>query len=251
MFFDTVETIKPNVGFSLFGKIHLMWLLAFVVLAIALPLIYRKLSPRARNIMRITVAVLIVLDEVFKWVCLILGNRYRHTYLPLHLCSINIILIALHIFKRYKVVDNFLYIFCIPAAIMALLTPSWTTLPPNSFMHLHSFTVHILLALYPLMLTVGGDIKPSVKMAPKCLVLLLCMAVAVFGVNLLCDTNFMFLMRTDGVSFLVLFENLLGNHQWAFPVLLPVIMLIMYLPIIIINKVKSKHSLKEICESNV
>ena len=90
------------------------------------------------------------------------------------------------------------------------------------------------------MLAVGGDIKPEFKMLPKCLLLLLCMGVVVLGINFLCDTNFMFLMRTDDISFLVLFENLFGAHQWAFPILLPIVMGIMYLPIIVINKIKGK-----------
>lgn len=238
MFLDTVETIKEGAGFSLFGTTHLIWVFAFIALAVIVPFVYRKLSAKARNIMRITVASLIVLDEVWKWVFLIIGNRLAYGYLPLHLCSINVFLIAFHIFKQPKVVNDFLYTLCIPAGIIALLTPSWTALPPANFMHIHSFTIHILLALYPLMLTVGKDIKPELKMVPKCLALLLCLGVVSLSVNLLCDTNFMFLMRTDNISFLVLFENIFGAHQWAFPILLPVIMLIMYLPIIIINKRK-------------
>ena len=240
MFLDTVETIKEGAGFQLFGNVHLIWLAAFVLLTIATCVIYKKLTPKARNIMRITVASLIILDEIWKWVFLFIGNRYQHSYLPLHLCSINVFLVAFHIFKQPKVVNNFLYAFCIPAGIIALLTPSWTALPPANFMHIHSFSIHILLALYPLMLTVGGDIKPEIKMAPKCLLLLLGMAVVVLGVNFLCDTNFMFLMRTDDISFLVLFENIFGAHQWAFPVLLPIVMIIMYAPIIIINKTNKK-----------
>ena len=241
MFLDTVETIKDGAGFDLFGKTHLIWIVVFLVLAIGVPLIYRRLSTKARNIMRITVACLIILDEIWKWVFLLIGDRYEHSYLPLHLCSINVFLVAFHIFKQPKVVNNFLYAICIPAGIIALLTPSWTALPPANFMHIHSFTIHILLALYPLMLVVGGDIKPNIKMVPKCLLLLICMGVIVLGVNFLCDTNFMFLMRTDDIAFLVLFENIFGAHQWAFPILLPIIMLIMYLPIIIINKIKSKQ----------
>lgn len=242
MFLDTVETIKDGAGFSLFGATHLIWIGAFIITAITLSLVYRNLSPKARNILRIAVASLIILDEIWKWVFLFIGNRYEHSYLPLHLCSINVFLVAFHIFKQPKVVDNFLYAICVPAGIIALLTPSWTALPPANFMHIHSFTIHILLAIYPLMLVVGGDIKPKIKMAPKCILLLICMGVIVLGVNFLCDTNFMFLMRTDDISFLVLFENIFGAHQWAFPILLPIVMTIMYLPIIIINRKKTKIS---------
>ena len=242
MFLDTVETIKEGVGFAIFGKTHLIWLCAFVVTAVVLALVYRKLQPKARNIMRITVACLIIADELFKMVCLFIGGRYEAGYLPLHLCSINIFLVAFHIFKKSKLIENFLYAFCIPAAIIALLTPSWTELPVGNFMHIHSFTVHILLGVYPIMLTAGGDIKPELKMAPKCLLLLLCMAVPVLIVNILFDTNFMFLMRTDDIAFLELFKNLFGSHLWCFPILLPIVLVIMYLPIFIKGKIQSKKS---------
>ena len=240
MFLDTVETIQEGCGFSLFGKTHLIWLTAFIIVSFAVCFVYKRLAPKARNVLRISVATLIILDEIWKWVFLFIGNRYEHSYLPLHLCSINVFLVAFHIFRQPKVINNFLYTICIPAGIIALLTPSWTALPPSNFMHIHSFSIHILLALYPLMLTIGGDIKPELKMAPKCIMLLMCMGIVVFGINLLCDTNFMFLMRTDDISFLVLFENIFGAHQWAFPILLPVVMLIMYLPIVIKNKFKGK-----------
>ena len=63
MFLDTVETIKEGMGFSLFSKTHLIWLAAFIILAISVSIIYRKLSPKTRNIMRIVVASIILLDE--------------------------------------------------------------------------------------------------------------------------------------------------------------------------------------------
>lgn len=242
MFLDTTETIKDGVGFSLFGKTHITWLLAFVALCITACLIYRRIPTKARNIMRITVACLIIADEFFKMVCLFIGGRYEASYLPFHLCSINIFLIAFHIFKKSKLVENFLYAFCIPAALIALLTPSWTALPPANFMHIHSFTVHILLGLYPIMLLCGGNIKPDIKIAPKCLLLLICMGVVVLGVNFICDTNFMFLMHTDQIPFLDLFKNIFGAHQWAFPILLPVVVGVMYLPIIIIKKLKKSKT---------
>lgn len=244
MFLDTVETIKDGVGFSVFGKTHLIWLAVFIIVAIASCVVYCKLSPKGRNIMRITVASLIIADEIYKTVCLIIGGRYTVSYLPFHLCSINIFLIAFHIFKKSEIVENFLYTFCIPAAIIALLTPSWTALPPTNFMHIHSFTVHILLCIYPLMLTVGGDIKPRIKTLPKCLLLLLCMAAIVLCINLVYDTNFMFLMRTDEISFLAFSENTFGNHLWVFPILLPIVMFVMHFPIFICKKIKSNINVK-------
>ena len=60
-----------------------------------------------------------------------------------------------------------------------------TDLPVMNFMHLHSFTLHILLVLYPIVLLAGGEVKPRAADVPKCLGILLAEAVAVYGVNLL------------------------------------------------------------------
>jgi hypothetical protein len=50
----------------------------------------------------------------------------------------------------------------------------------------------------------------------------------------------MFLMEPDKGNPLELFEQLLGNHLWGFPILLPVVMFLMYLPILLVDKLKKK-----------
>ena len=122
--------------------------------------------------MRFTFAVLLIADELFKVIGLAAYGNYTPQYLPLHLCSINILLTAVHAVKPSRLLDNFLYVVCIPAAVAALLFPTWTALPAANFMHIHSFTVHILLAVYPIMLTAGGDIQPRLRFIPNCLAFL-------------------------------------------------------------------------------
>jgi hypothetical protein len=45
-------------------------------------------------------------------------------------------------------------------------------------------------------------------------------------------------MEPDKGNPLELFEKLLGSHLWGFPILLPLVMLIMYLPLFIISLFK-------------
>ena len=159
-FFDTTETIPEGMGFSSFDPTHLIWLGAFLATAFLCSLLYRRLPANDRRRMRFIFAALLIADELFKVIGLAAHGNYTPRYLPLHLCSINIILIAVHAVKPSRLLDNFLYVVCIPAAVAALLFPTWTSLPVANFMHIHSFTVHILLAVYPIMLTAGGDIQP-------------------------------------------------------------------------------------------
>ena len=107
-------------------------------------------------------------------------------------------------------------------------------------MHLHSFTVHILLAVYPIMLLSAGDIVPDVKQVHKYLLLLVGMAIPIYGINLLLDTNFMFLMSADAGNPLYIFEQLWGNHLYGYPILIAAVLIVMYVPVIIVQKIKSK-----------
>lgn len=232
-FFECSDTIVKGVGFSHFDPLHLMWLLAFVLFAGFSCYFYKNATPEKRRKIRFVYAGLLVLDELIKIAGLSAFGNYSVSYLPLHLCSINIILIAIHVFKPTKALDNFLYSICIPAAIVALLFLTWTKLPLLNFMHIHSFTVHILLATYPIMLTFGKDIRPSAKDLPKSLLLLLDLALPIYIVNLLFDTNFMFLMRAGKTNPLYIFEKMWGNHLWGFLVIIPAVLLLMYFPHIV------------------
>lgn len=240
MFFITSENIPEGVGFQAFGTIHILWLLAGLILCVAACLFYRKLTTDKRKIMLTVLGIYIFLQEMAKNLVLILLGEFSWAYLPFHLCGINILLIAFDTVKQTKTVRSFLYYFSIPGAMLALLFPNWTDMPLCNFFHIHSFTIHILLVLYPLLLVTTGQVSTDLKSALKGVALLVAMAIPVYGLNLLWDTNFMFLMKPDSGNPLELFEKLLGSHLWGFPILLPVVILVMYAPIFLIKKYKER-----------
>ena len=219
-FWDTVDTIGEGFGFSLFGARHLVTLALYIGFAALSCKLYKAADEKKRAQLRGLFAVLLLADEAFKQIGLQIGGNFNWDYLPLHLCSINIFLIALYAWKPSRLLDNFLYFICIPAATAALLFPTWTSLPAANFMFWHSTSVHILLAAYPIMLFSGGDIRPSVRYMGKCFLLLLAMAVPIYCVNLLLDTNFMFLMYAPDGNPLAWFRDHVGYHWIGFPVLL-------------------------------
>ena len=241
MFFKTKDSIPEGLGFSTFDLTHLAWLVFGLLFCIGACLLYRKLASKSQRTMLIVLGSYIFFQEMLKNVIVAAVEEFSWGYLPFHLCGINILLIAFDVIKPTKIVRGFLYYFCIPGAALALLFPNWTSQPFFNFFHLHSFTIHILLVAYPLLLVTSGQIKIDLKAAAKSLVLLLALAVPVYGLNLLWGTNFMFLMRPDSGNPLEMFEKLLGSHLWGFPILLPVVLLIMYLPILIIRKLKNKQ----------
>lgn len=230
-FLHTSDTIPEGFGWTQFCPMHLAWIIGAAAFALVVSLLYRRSGEKHRDRIRKILAVALLADELYKMVCLFIGGNYTPSYLPLHLCSINIIFIAIHAWKPSKLLDNFLYGICIPGALAALLFPTWVKLPPTSFMYWHSFTVHVLLLAYPIVLTAGGDIRPNARELPKCLLFLLALAVPIYGVNLLFDTNFMFLMRAGDGNPLQIFETLLGSHLWGFPIIGAAVLSAMYVPV--------------------
>ena len=202
-FWETVDTIAPGLGWRHFGPFHLAVLAVFLLLGAVLCHDYCGMDTDKRRRWRRTVALLLVADELFKDFGLLYGGNFSLDYLPLHLCSINIFLIA-------------------------LLFPTWAPLPPFNFMVIHSFTVHFLLALYPLALTLRGDMDPQPRAFPRCFALLAAMAVPIWFFNRAFGTNFMFLMRAGEGNPLKLFERF-GSHLLGYPVLLAVVFAVMYL----------------------
>ena len=239
MFFLTNDKIPEGVGFHTFDLTHILWLLAGLVLWVAACIFYRRLSADKRKLALKVLGAYIFLQEMAKNLVLVFLGDFGWGYLPFHLCGINILLIAFDTIKQTKIVRSFLYYFAIPGAMLALLFPNWTETPVWNFFHIHSFTIHILLVLYPLLLVTTGQVATDLKSALKGVALLVAMAIPVYGLNLLWDTNFMFLMQPDSGNPLEMFEKLLGSHLWGFPILLPVVILVMYLPILIIKHRKN------------
>ena len=229
----TTGTIEDGVGFAMFDACHLTWLAGLVLFTALCCLVYRRLEAQGRKRMRITLAALIVADEALKMGTLLAGGNFSVNYLPLHLCSINLFLIAWHAFRPSKALDNYLYAVCVPSALAALLFPNWTALPPSSLMHIHSFTFHMLLACYPVMLLSGGDIRPQARYLPKVVLLLCCLAAIAATANRVLGTNFMFLSYASKSNPLYWFEKNMGDHLWGYAVLAPLLMGGMYAPEII------------------
>jgi len=246
MFFVPEGQIPEGVGFKLYDSTHLLWLSFFVLLCTASLIIYKKLNEKHRNIMRVGMALAVFILETAKNCVAAAVGDFGIGHMPFHLCGINVLLITFCIFKRVKMVECFLYYIGIPGAMLALLTPDWTNMPCLNYFHMHSFIIHMFLVLYPFVLVASGDLKPDFKSMPKCVLLLVAFAIPALALNIIFDTNFMFLMDTAGIGFLQIFKDIFGAHQWAFPILLPIIMLIMSLPLIVANKIKSKkETLKE------
>lgn len=230
-FLHTSDTIPDGMGFAHFSPEHWAELGIFIAAALLVCICYRRSDQEARRRLRRIMAALLIADEVFKHVMLLVGGNWTPGYLPLHLCSINLFLAAVHAWRPSKALGGFLYCVCLPAALAALLFPNWSALPAVNFMRIHSLSVHILLALYPLMLLSGGEVDRRLRNVPGYLLILVALAAVALGANLLFDTNFMFLMYAPEGNPLGFFETLLGSHLLGFPIIITPVVLILHLPL--------------------
>lgn len=229
-FLDTVDTIPDGFGWNYYSSVHLAWLAGFLCFAMGSAVLYRSLTREKRTVMQRVYAVLLICDELFKDIGLLIGGNFQPAYLPLHLCSINIFLIAYFAWHPNAKLGNFLYSICLPAATAAMLFPTWNSLPPMNFMVFHSFSVHILLATFPFMLTVGGDIQPNLKQVPACVLILCFLAIPATIANHFWGTNFMFLSYVLPGNPLYPFQVLWGNYLLGIPVLIVLVVFLMYGP---------------------
>ena len=241
-FFYTSDTVPEGLGISHYGIEHLCWLAAAVAFIVGISMLYRKADTKLRRKIQVVMACLIVLEEVTRDIFLVVTGQFAVSHLPLHLCSVNIILIGIHACKRTKTLDNFLYGICIPGAAAALLFANWLELPVWNYMSIHSFTVHILLVAYPVMMTVGGELQPNVKQLPKCVLLVLGLAVPIYIFNSIFDTNFMFLMYgEEGTPLVFWFQEHLGTHLPGLVILAAIALTAMYTILFVCRKLAAKY----------
>lgn len=210
-FFAFGDALPAGVGFALFSREHIAAMLACAGVCAGLCLAFCHAGTEGRKRLRLAVGGAILLCEILAKGYLILAGAYDLSYLPLHLCGLAVFFAFYHSLFPGETVGNFLYSTCMPGALFALLFPDWTAYPMLSYRSVVGFAVHALIAAYPLMQVLGGELRPSVRYLPRCLGILACLALPVYGFDRLTGLNFMFLLRPAKGSPLEWFAALLGN----------------------------------------
>ena len=235
-FWKSVQSIQADYGvsyhsFFLFDRTHCAELLAaFLIIAVCAVIYHKCEDPTRHQILR-AVIVLMLADELMKHAVLLSTGQWDVSYLPFHLCSINIFVCwydAVHGCRQSK---EILYALCFPGALVAMLSPSWQKLPVWNLLHLHSYSIHILLILYPVLLLAGG-FRPQGKNIRVVLGFLAATATPIFFLNQLLGTNFFFLHDPNGNAITAFLTQCLGEHFYllGFLPLIGLTMAVLYLP---------------------
>ena len=231
-FVTAQENIPPELGFQLYGRSHLLWLVWTVILVTVLSLWYRRSDRQLRRKILLGVCVcMLAMDLIWDGI-LVATDQFSLNYLPLDLCGIAMFGELLTALRPGTIVDELCYCLFLPGAMMALLFPNWTPLPFWNYLYLRSYLLHGLLVAFPIMRMAGGDFRPDARKLPRCLGISLLLCVPVYAVDKALDQNFFFLNTPSEGSPLELFAQWFGNPGYliGLPVLLGLVWLLLYFP---------------------
>ncbi|RIW37362.1 TIGR02206 family membrane protein [Bacillus salacetis] len=192
--------------FELFSVPHNVMLLLFIAVALWFIFFRDVLMPFSRWIKWSLFAILI-LSEVSQQLWLILTDQWEIGNLPLHLCSISTF-IALYLFiKPSKKAFYLLFFTGSLPAILSMVTPELTYQFPH-FRFLKYFLHHAAISWSVLYFIIYEGYRVPKKAVLKAFLLLNVIALPIFFINLLLDTNFFYLASpTESTTILSFFGS--------------------------------------------
>lgn len=231
-----------------FGFVHFASLAAAAALLVGLYFILKHVSRRVQTV------VLGILS--FAGIAAIIYNLVTWgaplEYLPLHLCSINAVLLPIVVFTRSKVLGNLLLVWCLGALAALIMNQQMTEevlfdWPFNFF-----YFPHVLEFGIPIILFKLGFIKKDYRCIGSTLVLTMVIYTLIHFANVLingyCMTNGISYNGTDIVQvnymfsmeptnpLLALFYQIIPCEYWYMYMVVPIVavyLLVVYAPQII------------------
>lgn len=192
-FFDR----RHETDFIMFSMPHL---LALAVIALVVVLLFRcrfalRSQPSLRRSVRLLLACLLLFCEAGLHVWYFSQGIWKTGFsLPLELCGITLLLSAVMLFTRSRLLYSFLYFAGIGGAFIALLTPN-LVYPFPHFRFLLFFTAHGAIILASLFMTWAEGYRPTLRSLFFTMLCLNGVAACVYAANLMLGSNYMFLVR--------------------------------------------------------
>ena len=190
----------------MFGTIHIAALIASAAL-IALGIIFsRRLSLRTVTVIMFVIGIISEIIKVFTftvWNEARLGGYLPKTDLPFHLCSVQIIFLAILVLSRNKKLHRILYSFmlptCLVGALGALLIPTVSSVGRVCTITFQYFIYHSALIVFAVKLITTRELIFTVRDYLTCLAMLLgTFFVAIYVNSILYDgesaINFMYVV---------------------------------------------------------
>lgn len=217
-FFTYGDELPPNVGFSLFGTGHLLWIFMIVIGTVFFLKWYSKqeieTKSRAEQGIGLALAGLIVLRTIYvAW-----AGKMSVYELPLHLCSMAGILCGVHGFLKWDWLGQVLYSLCLPGTILALMFPDWAYYPVIHFITIEGFLFHAGIVMYVSCQLHSYKIVPNVKRCWKVLLFLIVVMPLIYWFDKRFNANYMFVNSPSAGSPLEWLADVMGvpGYLWGY-----------------------------------
>ena len=179
--------------FTLFDSAHLAALAVIFLVNILVIVLRKRFSPRGKNIFRITLAIVLVVNETAWHLWNVFTGQWTiQTMLPLHLCSVLVWTNAAMLFTRNYFLYQFAYLLGIAAAIQALLTPDAGIYGFPHFRAFQTFISHGSIVLSGIYMTFVEGYRPTWKSVRQVLVWGNVYLAVIFVLNQLIGSNYLF-----------------------------------------------------------
>lgn len=237
-FFVTRSQLPLGSGSVQYGPEHLFMLSLCALFSVLGVHFYRKASSRRRATFLKTVAVSELVLELIKDSFLAAKGEFGLEYLPLHLCSLSILILLVDAWHPTSLTGDLLYALTLPGALSGMLFPNWLDFPIYTFLSLHSFLFHTVLVVYPLLRLCSGEVRPNYRNLPRCLALLAGAAFPIYWFDRRFNLNYFFLNGGSPGSPLDPLVALMGDPGYISGLFLLVLFvwLVLYLPWIFIKR---------------
>jgi hypothetical integral membrane protein (TIGR02206 family) len=196
-------------GFVMFSAEHIISLL-LIVLVVILMYLYRSRIKEMHSIRYILVISLALSEVSYQYWALYNEIWTVKVYLPLQLCSLNILLCIFLLLTENKKLFAFVYLFGFTGALQGLITPELYQQPWH-FRFIQYFFAHGFIVWTAMYYAIVKSFRITWGRFFKSFLWLNFYAACVFVINILLNTNYMFLMSKPGSASLM---DLLGPHPW-------------------------------------
>lgn len=229
---------------QVFGPKHLAVVAVFVLIWLSFFYFRRVWDERQRKIARITIAVLLGVNEVGLHIWSAYWGIWNiQTMLPLHMCSVMVWITVYTAMTDNRSLYDFTYFLGIGGALQAVLTPADVLM--YDLPHYRSFQsllAHGLLMTVPLFMTVVEGYRPTLTSLKRIFIWTNVYMVVIFFVNRVIGSNYLFVAAKPPSPTLM---DALSPWPWYIPqleVLAFVIFFVMYLPFLIKDRLSTRQA---------
>ncbi len=242
-YFTYWDDLPTDGGYPMFGKVHMAWLVCIGVGIALFVLWFLKRDGAVQKRTLKVLAVVMLSMEAYREIVLAATGHWMFANLPLHLCGLAIFVEVIFAFWPNKFLGELMCVACLPGAASALIFPDWLRYPTINYMNIHSFVMHGILVMFPLMALISGRYVPSIKRVYMPLIFFAVAVPILHWANTVRGTNFMFLnWPSTGTPFEAVYSaHGYGAYLAVYGATVLAVILLMYLGIFIVGSLAQKR----------